>query len=75
MELILTYAQEAKLGEIAEREGKSVTDLLTDTAVSIIQLEEHHWAAVDRALAQAERGEFIEEEEMDRRFEAMLARS
>jgi predicted transcriptional regulator len=74
MELTLTHAQETKLCEVAQREGKSVTDLLADTALSIIQMEEHHWAAVDQALAQAERGEFIEEDEMDARIAKMLAR-
>jgi predicted transcriptional regulator len=74
MELILSDAQEAKLQLIAERAGKSTTDLLIEAATSVIEIDEHHWIAIDRAIAQADRGEFIEEEEMDARVAKMLAR-
>ena len=74
MELTFTREQETKLVEVAERAGKSVTDLLTEAAASILQIEDYHWAAVDRALAQADRGELIEEDEMDARISKMLAR-
>jgi len=73
MEVPFTRAQEARLNEIADTNGTSVSDLLLDAAASVIRISEEHWAAVDRAIAQADRGEFIEEEEMDARLVKMLA--
>jgi predicted transcriptional regulator len=75
MELPLTHEQEIELTRIAEHEGKTIATLLLDQASQLLRSEEEKWAAVDRALAQVERGEFIEEDEMDRRFAAMLARA
>jgi len=73
MEIPFTHAQEAKLAEIAENNGMSISDLLVDAASSVIRISEEHWVAVDRAIAQADSGEFIEEEEMDARIAKMLA--
>jgi len=75
MELPLTQEQEAELTRIAEHQGKTVAALLLEQASQLLHIEEEKWAAVDRALAQVERGEIIEEEEMDKRFAAMLARA
>ncbi len=73
MELPVTDDQEARLREIALREGKSVTEVILQAAESLLVMDAEHWAAVEHALAQANRGEFIEEEEMDRRLARMLA--
>jgi hypothetical protein len=73
MELPLKATQEAKLHEIARHEGKSVGDLLVDTAASLVLSDERRWADVEHALGQAERGELIDEDEMDQRVARMLA--
>lgn len=75
MELPLTREQETELTRIAEHEGKTVAALLLEQASQLLRSEKEKWDAVDEALAQIERGELIEEEEMDRRFAAMLARA
>ncbi len=74
MELELTQAQESKLRELARHEGKNVGELLVDTAASLLAGEDRRWAEVDHALGQAERGELIEEDEMDRRVARILAK-
>ncbi|MDQ2924022.1 MAG: hypothetical protein M3R43_00440 [Acidobacteriota bacterium] len=74
MELTLSRAQETKLAEIARHEGKNVGDLLVETATVLLQSEEQRWVGIEHAIAQADRGELLEEEEMDRRVAAMLAR-
>jgi predicted transcriptional regulator len=74
MEVPFTPAQEMKLAEIAQHDGTSVADVLVEAAIARIQTEEYFLAKIDRALAQIERGEFIEEEEMDLRVAKMLAR-
>ena len=74
MELELSEEQEAKLQIFAKRMGKNPSDLLLDAVLSVIDLDEYHLAAIDRAIAQIDRGEFIEEEAMDARVAKMLAR-
>ena len=48
---------------------------MKDAALRLLQEEARFRAAVREGIAQADRGEFIEEDEMDRRFAAMLARA
>ena len=72
MELHLTDAQQEKLTAIAEQQETTVGDLLIEAASMVIQIEDHRWEAIDRALAQVDRGNLIEEDEMDSRIDAML---
>jgi hypothetical protein len=74
MDLPLTPTQEEKLNAIARHEGKNVGDLLVATASSLLASEEQRWADVEHALGQAERGELLDEDEMDRRVARMLAK-
>ena len=74
MELTLTVAQETRLRELADHEGKNVGDLLVETATSLLTSEERRWADVEHALAQAERGDLIDELEMNQRVARLLAR-
>ena len=74
MELHLTETQESKLREIAQHEGMKVGDLLVETATSLLAGDERRWKDVEHALGQAERGEVIEEDEMDQRMARMLAK-
>ena len=73
MEVQLTREQEAELEQIARRDGKQdAGELLKDTALQLLEEEARFRSAVLAGKAYADRGEFIEEEEMDVRFEEML---
>ncbi len=72
MEVHFTPEQEAQLAHIATRSGTDPEHLVKDAALRLLQDEAHFRAAVQEGIAQADRGEFIEEEEMDARFEEML---
>jgi predicted transcriptional regulator len=72
MEVHFTPEQEAQLAQIATRSGTDAERLVTNVVVRFLDEETRFLAAVDKGLAAAERGEFVEEEEMDARFEAML---
>jgi len=74
MELHLTPEQEARLEEIAQHAGKAPEQLITETVLSLLSDEESFRIAVREGLAQADAGNFIEEEEMDARFEKMMRR-
>jgi predicted transcriptional regulator len=72
MTLEITPEQEAMIQQAAHRTGRSVGDVLTDAALWLLKFEQSHEASLQLSLQQAERGEFIEEEEMDARFERMM---
>jgi len=72
MEVHFTPEQEAELSQIATQAGTDSERLVKDAALRLIQDEARFRAAVREGIAQADRGEFIEEDEMDTRFEAML---
>ena len=61
MNVQLTPEQEARLAQIATKAG-----------VRYLDDEARFLAAVEKGIAAAERGEFIEEEEMDARIERMF---
>ncbi len=72
MEVHFTPEQEAQLAHIATRSGTDPEGLVKDAALRLLEEEHHFRAAVREGIAQADRGEFIEEAEMDPRFEEML---
>jgi len=72
MEVHFTPEQEEQLSQIATRAGTDAERLVKDAALRLIQEEARFRAAVREGIAQANRGEFIEEEEMDARLEQML---
>jgi predicted transcriptional regulator len=72
MEVQLTAEQEARLAEIANKTGTNPELLAKDVIVRYLDDEARFLAAVERGIAAAERGEFIEEEEMDARIERMF---
>lgn len=72
MEVSFTPEQEAQLAQIATTEGTDPERLVKEAALRLLQEDAHFRAAVREGIAQADRGEFIEEEEMDARFEQML---
>ena len=73
MEVQFTQEQEAQLAQIARRDGKTgAGQLLKDAALRLLNEDERFRSAVLEGKAYADRGEFIEEAEMDARFEEML---
>jgi predicted transcriptional regulator len=73
MEVHLTPEQEQQLAQIARRAGKAdAGELVRDAALRLVEEDARFRAAVREGIAQADRGEFIEEEEMDARFQKML---
>jgi predicted transcriptional regulator len=72
MEVRFTPAHEAELAQIATRAGTDAERLVKDAALRLLQEDARFRSAVREGIAQADRGEFIEEEEMNTRFEEML---
>jgi predicted transcriptional regulator len=72
MEVDFTPEQEAQLAQIARGSGTDAPHLVKDAALRLIEEDARFRAAVREGIAQADRGEFIEDEEMDARFEQML---
>ena len=72
MELHFTPEQEAQLAQIATNSGIDPERLVKDAALRLLQEDAHFRAAVREGIAQADRGEFIDEEEMNARLEQML---
>jgi len=66
MEVHLTPEQEARLSRMARHAGKPPEQLVTETILSLLDDDEGFRLAVQRGLAQADAGIFIEEEEMER---------
>ena len=72
MEITLTAEQQTQLAQIANEAGTAPERLVTTVVGRFLDEKRRFLEAVDRGLAAAERGEFIEEEEMDARVEAMF---
>jgi predicted transcriptional regulator len=72
MEVHFTPEQEAQLSQIASHAGTDTEPLVKDAALRLLEQDARFRAAVREGIAQADREEFIEEEEMDARIERML---
>ena len=72
MEVQFTPGVQAKLEQIATKAGTVPGRLVTNVVARYLDEEARFLAAVEKGLAAAERGEFIEEEEMDARLQAMF---
>ena len=72
MDVHFTPEQEAQLAQIAIQAGTDAERLVKDAALRLLHDDARFSAAVREGIAQADRGEFIEEEEMDARLERML---
>ena len=72
MEIVLTPEQEARLIQMAEFEGKTPSQFVSDTVANHLEADRYFRERVRRGIEQADAGEFIEEEEMDARFEKMI---
>ena len=72
MEVHFTPDQEEQLSQIASHAGTDAERLVKQAASRLLQEEARFRAAVRAGVAQADRGEFIEEEKIDARFKEML---
>ena len=72
MEIHFTPEEQAQLTQIARKVGTAPERLVTKVVTRYLSEEARFLAAVEKGIAAAERGEFIEEEEMDARLEAMF---
>ena len=72
MEVPFTSDQEAQLARMASKSGTDAPHLVRAAALRLLDGEARFLAAVEKGIAAAERGEFIEEEEMDARLERMF---
>jgi len=72
MEVHFTAEQQAHLAQIVTKAGTVPELLVTNVVARYLDEEARFLAAVEKGLAAAERGEFIEEEEMDARLDAMF---
>jgi predicted transcriptional regulator len=74
MEIDFSPEQQAQLVQIAAKAGTVPERLVTNVVARYLGEEARFLSAVEKGIAAAERGEFIEEEEMDARVEAMFKR-
>ena len=72
MEVHFTPEQEAQLSQIAVKAGTAPERVVTDVVTRYLDEKTRFLAAIEKGIAAAERGEFIEEDEMDARLEAMF---
>jgi predicted transcriptional regulator len=72
MEVRFTPEQEAQLSQIATRCGTEAEQLVKDAALRLLQDEAHFCEGVKRGIAAAERGEFVDHEEVWANVEKIL---
>jgi predicted transcriptional regulator len=72
MEVQFDPELQAKLSHLAAQQGRKASELVQDALARYVEDETTFLEAVEEGIAAAERGEFIEEEEMDARVERML---
>ena len=74
MEVYLTPEQEGQLHQLATRAGKNPAEVLQQAVDRFLYEDAEFREAVGEGFAAIDRGEFIEEEEMDERIARMLER-
>jgi len=72
MNVDFTPEQEAQLSRIATHAGKEAEQLVKDAALRLLEDDVRFRTAVRKGIEQANRGEFIEETEMDARIKRMF---
>ena len=72
MEVRFTPEEEARLSKIAGREGVDPEKLVKDAALRLLEDDARFRLGVRKGIEQADRGEFIEEDEMDERVKRMF---
>jgi predicted transcriptional regulator len=69
MKVHFTPEQEIQLSQIATHAGTGAERLVKDTALRLLEEESRFRAAVREGVAQADRGELVDEGEMNARLE------
>jgi len=72
MEVQFSPEQEAQLSQIAKHSGTNAAHLVKDAALRLLQNDDLFLRAVEEGIAASERGDLIEEDEMDARVQRML---
>jgi predicted transcriptional regulator len=72
MEVRFTPEEEAGLVRIATPEGVAPAELVKDAALRLLEDDARFRGGVRKGVEQADRGELIEEEEMDARVKRMF---
>ena len=72
MEVRFTPDEEARLSQLASSSGTDPEHLVKNAALRLLKDDSRFLAAVRKGIAQADRGEFIDEEEMDARIQRMF---
>lgn len=74
MEVHFTPQQQAQLARMASQSGTLPEQVVESVVARYLDDEARFLGAIEKGLAAAERGEFIEEDEMDARVQAMFKR-
>jgi predicted transcriptional regulator len=72
MEVQFTPEQEAQLSSIAHYVGTNAEQLVKDAALILLEQDARFRAAVQRAIASADRGELLDHEEVVAGIERLL---
>jgi len=72
MEIHFTPEEEALLSKIATHIGTDPEQVVKDAALRLLEEDARFRAAIQQGIAEADRGDLIDEEEMDRRIKRML---
>jgi predicted transcriptional regulator len=72
MEVRFAPEEEARLARIATQEGVDPAELVKDAALRLLEDDARFRAGVRNGVEQADRGEFIEEAEMDAHVKRMF---
>jgi predicted transcriptional regulator len=72
MEVQFTPEQETRLSQIADHHGTDATQLVREAALRLLDENEQFRAAVREGIAAADRGEFVEHEEVWANVEKIL---
>lgn len=72
MEVQFTPEVQTKLALCAARQGRRADEVVRDVLARYLEDEGEFLAAVERGLSAADRGDLIEEADMDARVEAMF---
>lgn len=73
MEAQFSEEQEAKLSAIAHLQGVHATQLVKDAALRLLREDEQFRAAVQQGVAAANRGDFVEHEQVWAGVEEILS--
>jgi len=74
MEVHFTPEQQAQLAQLAAKAGTAPERVVTNVVARYLNEEARFLASVEKGIAEADRGDFIDEEEMDALLEAMFKR-